>query len=316
MDLIDGNPFEHITGLVSNIQKFSIHDGPGIRTTVFTKGCPLGCRWCSNPESIVPGPEIMTRFSDRCCHCNACMEMCRQGAIQVEYKEKCVVRYLDRDLCNHCMICVDGCPTGALERAGEFYTTAGIMEIIEQDLPFYETSDGGVTLSGGEPLLQPKFTRDVFRMCRQQGIHTALDTTGHADITVLDQVLPWCDLVLYDIKHMDAVIHHRWTGVKNTTILDNLRHIHTRVPVWIRVPLIPGFNDNAPAVKAIFRFVSTLTVQQVDILSYHQWSRSKYAGLGRPYPLEDADPIDEKTLAMVRRLAHEFRLGNVKITAG
>ncbi len=306
---------EETEGLLSNIQKFSIHDGPGIRTTVFTKGCPLKCQWCSNPESINPFPEIMTRFDQLCCHCDKCIEICPVGAIKTETAVKPDKRYLDRERCDLCMECVSACPNGALSRVGQIYDVEEVLAIVEQDRAFYETSGGGVTVSGGEPLHQLGFTRTLLMRCQQKKIHTVLDTSGYAGLKALEAVLPYCDLVLFDLKHVDPLVHRRGTGVGNQEILHNLEIISTRVPIWIRVPLIPGFNSDPDTLETILGMVKHLKTEKLCLMPYHDWSRPKYSSLGRPYSIGESNHISHETITRIEEQARKAGLTNLQIAS-
>ena len=287
-------------GLIFNIQKFSIHDGPGIRTTVFTKGCPLECKWCSNPESISPDPEIMIH-GIRCIHCGKCQEACTEDAIiSIEGNER-----IDIEKCTKCMECVDACPTKTLETMGRYMTIKEVVEEVEKDSLFYQNSGGGVTVSGGEPLFQWRFTRDVLRGCKERGFHTALDTTGYVSWRVMEEVLRYVDLILYDIKHMDDNSHTLGTGVPNTLILKNIRRIASMVRTWIRFPVIQGFNDSPENIKEVASLASTLGVEKVSLLPYHEWGRSKYEKLGREYPSAFSGKISNEGLEYIRTVFSE-----------
>jgi len=314
------NPDLHQQGLVFNVQKFSIHDGPGIRTTVFMKGCPLGCPWCSNPESINPDPELITKFDTLCKDCGRCQEVCEAGAIKVSECDgpgrdgaREHTRLLDRDLCDRCMKCALACPSGALSAVGKKKTVAQVLEVVEQDMPFYRTSGGGITLSGGEPLMQPDFALALLRESKRRGLHAVLDTCGHAARDVWEEALPLLDLVLYDIKHTDPVIHMNAVGADNRLILENLRFISGRVPVWMRVPLIPGFNDGEAALSGIVALAGELSPQKLFFLPYHAWGSAKYAGLGRDYVFIDASGVSDKILKMLEELCEKEYVGDYNI---
>lgn len=308
-------------GLVFNIQKFSIDDGPGIRTTVFLKGCPLRCPWCSNPESNNPYPEVITKFDALCTHCGRCQEVCATGAITVNESlppgENVLpeqIRILDRELCERCLKCAQVCPSRALSVAGEKKMVAEVIEAVEQDRPFYRNSGGGITLSGGEPLMQPHFTLALLRESKQRGLHTILDTSGHASRDVLEAALPYLDLVLYDIKHMDPVVHKEVVGVDNRLILENLRLLHGRVPVWIRVPIIPGFNDDERALADIISLAADYSPLKLCFLTYHAWGSGKYAGLGRNYSLSGALGISVSTLEMIAAMCKKAGIRDYTLT--
>lgn len=255
-------------GKILNIQRYCLHDGPGIRTTVFLKGCPLTCDWCHNPESQSQTPEVRV-IESRCARCGQCVQVCPErdsGPINEESPQ-----------CTRCGACVDQCPTGARQLLGQDMSVSQVMQVVLRDRLFYDNSRGGVTFSGGEPLLQPAFLRELLVAARQQCVHTALDTCGFADLTTLLELAPFVDLFLYDIKCMDDQKHLAHTGVSNRKILDNLQAlsgIHDNI--WVRVPLIPGFNDAAPLLKAAAKFVASLpAVRQVNLLPYHRLGTSK-----------------------------------------
>ena len=297
-------------GLIFNIQKFSIHDGPGIRTTIFLKGCPLHCPWCSNPESMHPWPELITHFH-LCRHCNNCLAMCDRGAISIQEIDGRLVRMLDRDKCDRCFKCVQKCPTQALRVVGETRTVEDILGTVVQDRPFYETSGGGMTISGGEPLAQPDFALALLQEAKRLGIHTVLDTSGMVQQHILESVLPFVDLVLFDVKHLDSEAHRNATGKENKVILENLCFLDGKVDIWIRVPMIPNFNDD----KTLFMIAELAermhSVKKLCLLPYHRWGSGKYAGLGMDYRLESlVSPLSER----MEEIAQQFRnLGLEKI---
>jgi pyruvate formate lyase activating enzyme len=280
-------------GFVFNIQRFSIQDGPGIRTTVFLKGCPLRCKWCSNPESQNPYPEIMLR-EKRCNGCMKCVDACPRGAIALN--ENTV--QIDRSTCDLCMACVEICPTNAIERVGEKISPEEAVEECSKDELFYRNSGGGVTLSGGEPLYQPEFTLDFLKGCKERSLSTALDTCGYSRWEVLEEVLAYTDLVLFDIKHLDPELHYKGTGVRNNLILENLERIvnSKRTRVWIRLAIIPNYNDSEQYIEELAEAMTKKGVEKISLLGYHEWGRPKYASLGREYPLENSAPPSRERL--------------------
>lgn len=264
-------------GLVFNIQRYSIHDGPGIRTTVFFKGCPLRCFWCQNPESHTIQPEI---FFDkgRCARCGRCVAICPARASSLSNETSVI----DRSTCTGCGKCVDVCPNEARRLIGKHMTVDDVTREVFRDMRFYENSEGGVTLSGGEPAAQPDFALAILRRCREARIHTALDTCGYASWSVMEKLLEYTDLVLYDIKHMNQTKHREGTGKTNRLILNNARRIHKQRPMRVRVPLIHGFNDCFHDVKAIAQFVRReLGSVPMDLLPYNRMGEVKYERLDR-----------------------------------
>lgn len=280
-------------GLIFSIQRYSIHDGPGIRTTVFFKGCPLRCRWCSNPESINPYPELIFR-QGRCDGCGRCIPPCIPSAFE---KKDGRVR-LDRQKCNLCLKCLDACFTEALEVSGRFYALQEIVDECLKDEAFYHNSEGGVTLSGGEPLFQPSFSVHLLKSCKEHGLNTTLDTCGHVKWEVMEAALPYTDLVMYDIKHMDPALHRDGTGVTNELILDNLQRLSLskKNRIWIRVPVIPGFNDSVENIQKTARMVAGLNVEKMSLLTYHEWGKPKYEAVGRDYGITDASPPSKERM--------------------
>lgn len=289
------------TGLVLDIRKFSIHDGPGIRTTVFLKGCALSCWWCHNPESQARGVEAVLR-DNRCIRCGACVDACQHGA--VTWTDAGPVT--DRAACAACGTCAAVCYAEAREIAGRELSVETVMAVVEQDLPFYVESGGGVTLSGGEPLLQREFTAALLTALRRRGIHTALDTCGYAAWDTVERLRGDVDLFLYDVKLMDDARHRRFTGVPNAPILGNLEGLSARGhAIRLRVPVIPGVNDDDENLDALAAFAVRLPhLAGVDLLPYHHIGADKYARLDRTYPLPDTRPPSRERLdAIARRLA-------------
>lgn len=270
--------------LVFNIQKYSIHDGPGIRTTVFLKGCPLRCMWCSNPESQNTYPEVVHRDS-LCTKCGLCVDVCPPGAISVTEKGVAI----DRKLCNNCGDCIDVCVPGALNIFGEEMSAEEVFREVVKDADFYRNSGGGVTVSGGEPLLQPDFVAALFELCRGSGIHTCLETTATVGAGALKQVLPFTSLVLYDIKCIDPGVHRKWVKKSNAAIIRNFRLVASMgIPIIVRVPLITGVNNTEEELQAIAKLISgNLKEPKAEILPYHRYGMGKYQMLDRCYELPD-----------------------------
>lgn len=272
---------DQITAPIFNIQSFSIHDGPGIRTTIFLKGCPLQCVWCQNPESHNIHPELMF-YSHKCVGCNSCVTVCPSHANTLQVASKCVS--LNRSLCIHCGKCINTCQKGTRELSGSHLSVAAVLQRVLDEKLFLQESGGGLTISGGEALLHPDFTYSLCHFAQSQGIHTAIETSGYATKKVVNQVFSKVNLALYDIKHMDSAIHKRLTGVPNEIILDNVQYIYKtlKVPVIIRVPIVPGYNASLDNIEAIAQFVSSHLSHEVEInlLPYHNLGESKNQSLG------------------------------------
>jgi pyruvate formate lyase activating enzyme len=273
-----------LTATTFNIQRFSTEDGPGIRTTIFFKGCPLHCRWCHNPEGLSPRPELMW-YDIRCIGARACLTACPVGALELMPQGMCV----NRQGCTACGACVDACPAGALEVIGRDWTPEELLIEVQRDAAFYDTSGGGVTLSGGEPLAQPDFVLAFCRLCKEAGLHVALDTCGAVSWSYYQPVLPFVDLVLYDLKVWDEDRHRAATGASNAAILDNARRIAAAgLPIWVRTPIIPGYTADGANVAALAEFIAVdlPTICRWDMLAYTNLGQPKYHRLDRPYALE------------------------------
>lgn len=276
-----------IRGLISDIQRYSIHDGPGIRTLVFLKGCPLECLWCSNPESRKSSPEML--YSKiKCKRCDSCLSVCTPKAIEDIEGTKVI----DRSICDICGKCVEACPNEAIEIAGRSMTVEEVMREVEKDVVFYRTSGGGITLSGGESLYQPEFSTALLQECHNRGLHTAVETCGFQAWDTLSKILPYTDLILYDLKCMDPTQHMLFTGVNNRIILENARKLAlAKIPMIFRLPIIPGYNDSGADIKAAAEFIVTLDrVEEVELLPYHRLGEAKYQKLGIQYKLEGVSP--------------------------
>lgn len=289
--------------MIFNIQRFSLQDGPGIRTTVFLKGCPLRCWWCSNPESQALIPEV-AHSTALCNQCGECIKVCPAKAISLAERG---IR-IDRKLCNNCTTCVSTCYAGALKTYGKEMSVEEVFEEVEKDVAYYRNSEGGVTVSGGEPLAQADFVVSLLKQCRQSGLHTTLDTCGYARREVLEKVLQFTDLVLYDLKHVNALVHKRITGVSNKRILRNLDlAAKSGVEVIVRVPIIPGFNDSAESITALSKLVAGLkSVKEVNLLPYHRFGVGKYEMLDRPYQLDSKLPPDRPHLEELKEIIVTF----------
>jgi pyruvate formate lyase activating enzyme len=288
-------------GLVFDIKRYAIHDGPGIRTTVFLKGCMLKCPWCQNPEGIASGREIVWR-AERCLGCHACREICPHDAISFTSSGLNV----ERSLCDLCGRCATACYPHALQLIGQEITVAEVMQVAEKDIVFYDQSGGGVTFSGGEPLMQPDFMMACLKACRERRIHTALDTSGYVTPETLMQIADHVDLFLWDLKIMDEAKHRQMTGVPNGQILDNLRMVsRSGRKIIVRFSLIPGINDDDTNLLELGRFAARLEdTERLDILPYHRAYLDKFRRLGRAAePFEAQPPSTEALCRVSERLA-------------
>ncbi|UCF79784.1 MAG: glycyl-radical enzyme activating protein [Candidatus Eiseniibacteriota bacterium] len=293
------------SGTVFDIKKFSLHDGPGIRTTVFLKGCPLKCRWCHNPESQAPEPELVLR-SGRCILCGECVSACTQGAVS-RVNDSIVT---NRHRCVACGACAAACYSGARETIGRPMTVEEVVEEVEQDLPFYEESGGGVTFSGGEPLLQAEFLLTALRACKERGIHTAVDTSGFCEWKTLSAVAEHVDLFLYDLRIMEDSKHREFTGVSNAGIIENLTLLSRGGHhITLRVPFVPGVSEDPENLAQMAAFAAGLRhVGEVNVLAYHRMGVEKYARLQRVYELDETEPPSERRLEEAARIFREFGL--------
>jgi pyruvate formate lyase activating enzyme len=287
------------TGIVFDIKRYCVHDGPGIRTTVFLKGCPMRCRWCHNPEGRDSDSQVIYRPS-RCIRCGACVANCPHQAVHSNGKPVSV----DADRCRRCGSCETICPTGGLELVGREIEASELVAEIEKDRPFFEESEGGATFSGGEPLLQPDFLLESLQGCKRRGIHTVLDTCGFAEPDVVERIRPFVDLFLYDIKFVDRARHRYYTGVSNDMIVENLGNLAiagSRLVVVL--PLIPGINDDDQNVDEVAEYAQDLGLGDISILPFHHAAASKFAGLGLDDPMEGvAIPSDRRIQEVEARL--------------
>ncbi|MFC1924380.1 glycyl-radical enzyme activating protein [Chloroflexota bacterium] len=296
-----------LKGRVFNIQRYSTDDGPGIRSTVFLKGCPLRCLWCSNPESQKSYPEVGHRDA-LCQQCSTCVKTCSVAAISLNPDGKGVT--IDRSLCNNCGECVGVCPQGALTMHGRDISVGEVLEEVKRDEMFYRNTGGGVTASGGEPLFQADFVAALFERCHQVGIPTALDTSGHASRSALKQVLAQTDLVLYDLKCMDNDDSLVAVGQPNKLMLQNAEYVlKSDVPVIIRIALIPGITEKTENLQKIAEFVRRVNPSTpVNVLPYHRLGMSKFRMMDMNYELGDLEPIPEERLSEVADIFDSLKL--------
>lgn len=301
---------EALAGWVFNIQRYSVHDGPGIRTTVFLKGCPLRCLWCDNPESQLIKPQFVF-WEDRCIRCGNCLAICPLSAVTEDSNG---IKRINPEQCDLCGLCVDQCYADALEQVGKVMTAAEVLALVVEDRLFYDESGGGMTLSGGEPLAQPQFAYGLLKGASMHGIRTAIETSGYAPWRIWESLLPYLDLILYDLKEVDPARHKRFTGMSNEKILDNIRWLAgTGKPVVVRRPVIRGYNDTLESIHALGRFVQELkTIQEIDLLPYHRLGQSKYKRLGQEYVLGDEPTMKNEEVNEYRDILLSYGV-NVKI---
>ena len=300
-------------GIVFNIQKYSVHDGPGIRTIVFLKGCPLACRWCSNPESQNRNPELAYN-PGRCLttdKCTRCLDACTNGMLS---RKADGTLHIDRAACGDCnLACAEACPAQGLIIYGKQYTVDEVLKVVEQDAAFYIRSSGGMTLSGGEPLLQGDFALALLREAKRRRIKTAIETCGMVPWSVLEEAAGLLNAAMFDIKHMDSALHEAHTGAPNAQILENFRKLaegFPNLPILARTPIIPGFNDTEEAVSAIAAFIRQFPGVRYEMLAYHRLGTQKYHFLDRVPPMEEAalDPAVMSRLQATARGILQDRL--------
>ena len=305
MNLLDGNK-----AVITEIERFAVNDGPGIRTLVFIKGCPLHCLWCCNPETRGRAPQLAYTRA-KCLDCGNCVAVCEVEAL----KRTELGVEIDRKKCTVCGLCSAQCPAEALVVIGESMSPEEVFEEINKDFVFYKSSGGGVTLSGGEPLASPKFAHALLSLCKQAGIHTAVETCGHAPWKSFKLVLPVLDTVLFDLKHPDEKRHVQGTGGSNKKILDNLLRLdREEKEIIIRIPLIPGFNDSEQDLTETLFFVSQLKhVTKVDLLPYHKLGRPKYEKIGIKYRIDDLMTHEREKVLSLKKVVENF---GYKVTIG
>jgi len=300
------------TASIFEIERYATKDGPGIRTVVFFKGCNLRCAWCQNPESQRFEKEIMY-YINACVKCGKCLEACPNNAIRYDETYGFIS---NPDRCSACGLCVDQCLYGARALMGTEYTPEGLFEIVKKDLDFYQESGGGITVSGGEPLLNPDFLVEFFTLCKSPGIHIAIETAGNVPWETFEKVMPFTDLFFFDVKHIDDEVHQFWTGVSNKNILKNLERLASTAPnIIIRTPVIPGVNDDEAVLERIFYRVNDLNITTMELLPYHRLGLSKYRGLGRAYKLASIESMElselEKYVALGKKMGLNVSAGAI-----
>jgi len=279
-------------GLVFNIQRFCLHDGPGIRSILFIKGCPLRCKWCSNPESQNDFPELIYK-EITCIQCGTCVAICPNSVFSLADNRLMI----NRSKCSNCGICAEKCSTKSLEICGKDMTIDKIMKALLCDRLFYEMSNGGVTLSGGEPLANISFCRSILAGLQKEGIHTAVETSGYVETNDIVGIAELVDLFLFDLKHLDQQVHTKGTGRSNELILKNLRAlVSSGAKVIIRYPLIPGYNSGEHSLSMLVKIMGELGLGEIDIIPYHRLGTEKYKHLGRTYQLNHLEPPDKEDL--------------------
>ena len=291
--------------LVLSITRMTVHNGPGIRTVILLKGCPLRCIWCSTPESWEVFPEIAF-YPDKCIRCDDCIPTCPRNAITAG--DKAVI--IDREICDNCGRCVTVCYTEALRLLGREYTVEELINEVKKDEVAYKHSGGGVTVGGGEPLLEPEFVLELLRAFKQNGINVGVDTCGFVPRKNIESVLPYVDFFLWDIKHIDDNTHRELTGVSNRLILDNLRFVSDNsIPVYLRIPIIPIYNDSEENLRAVCDFAKDLhSLEEENLLPLHHLGKTRYAALDREYPINGIPLIQDEILRGMKRLVESFGL--------
>ena len=296
------------SGIVFNIQKYSVHDGPGIRTVVFLKGCPLRCRWCSNPESQKAQPQLV--YNPQKCltleHCVRCLEVCTAGAIKTGEGNRVQI---DREICTECLLCTKVCPSLALNVYGETMTVSQVIDKVEEDSSFYSRSGGGLTISGGEPMHQAEFAVSLLKEAKRRRINTAMETCGFCQWEDLQEACGLLDTLLFDVKSMDPEKHRIFTGISNELILENLhraREAYPQLSIWVRTPIVPGFNDDPEDIRRILAHVQGMPNTCFEALDYHRMGKPKYEYLGLEFPMGDQKLEEEKIQRIRRMIQSEF----------
>ncbi len=294
-------------GIITTIQRMSIHDGPGIRSTVFLKGCNLRCKWCHNPETFEFHPELEWQ-KDLCINCGSCAEVCRPKALKMVNGQL----NFSRSDCNACFDCIDVCYPNALRKTGKEYTPEALVDELIQDLVFFRQSGGGVTFSGGEPMLQASFIKEAALLLKKQGIHIAMETNLSVSWDKYEEMLPFIDLVMADVKMIDEEKHRKWTGSGNRMILENIRKLdEANTPYILRTPVVPGVNDSTHIMEQIIAFVGTLkNLRKYELLPYHPLADFKYENLGRKNPFEGVSGTNQKSLEIYDPIIEKYNINS------
>ncbi|WP_319268685.1 glycyl-radical enzyme activating protein [uncultured Draconibacterium sp.] len=292
-------------GLITTIQRMSIHDGPGIRSTIFLKGCNLRCKWCHNPETFSFKPELEW-IADKCINCGECVLVCQTGAVNgnagiIQFnKKKCIA----------CFDCIDVCFPQALIKVGREITPEALLREIEQDFPYFSESRGGITISGGEPMMQLEFVLDTLKLFKKANIHTAIETNLTASWDRYETILPFTDLVIADLKHIDSNLHKEWTGHENSRILKNIKKLdESQKPFWLRTPVVPGANHSEEQIEAILSFVSALkNIENFELLPFHSLANSKYKNLGIANSFENEKAVSNKEMEAYNSILQKYKI--------
>jgi len=311
------NKSKEKSAIVFNIQRHSIHDGPGIRTNVFLKGCPLSCIWCCNPESIKKEIEIGFDRS-KCIKCKKCIEKCKFDAINPNIDDEEGYK-IDDSKCVVCGKCIEVCPTSALSFVGRKITVDELLNEIESDNIFYKTSSGGVTFTGGEPLLQIDFIEEILKKTYENNISSSVETCGNVPWENFERIIPYVDFFLYDLKHMDTKTHKKYTGSENNLIISNLRKLSEKTDnIILRIPLIPGINDDDSNIKGIIKLVSDLNINEINLLPYHRLGIGKYISKKKDYHLLDLKDMQTtiKGREKIQKIKKMFEEKEIKVTVG
>jgi pyruvate formate lyase activating enzyme len=301
---------QHLCGNLFNIQKFTVHDGPGIRSTVFLKGCPLRCYWCSNPESQNTTPDLFLNLR-KCIgqsQCGKCLESCPNGSVIVNTFGNIAI---DRSKCHHCGKCAEVCEPKAIELIGYTISVKTLLDTINQDSLFYSYSGGGITLSGGEPMMQPEFTVAVFKAALDVGLLTAMETCAYAPYSYMKAACDHLDCLIVDLKTIDRHAHEEATGFSNDLIVSNLKQLlidYPQLPMTIRIPIIPGFNDTKASVRDVAQFVGGNGSAKLELLPYHRLGESKYKFLDRPYRISELRPPSKELMEELKAVAAKYTM--------